>query len=61
MEQEQQAVCKQLGRKFIGIDNNPIYMHAAKKRIMKVDPIDTSNIEGVPDHSLLKKFLFINF
>ena len=33
------AVCKKLGRKFIGIDNNPIYMHAAKKRIMKIDPL----------------------
>ena len=30
------AICKKLGRKFIGIDSNPIYMHAAKKRIMKI-------------------------
>tara|TARA_B100001939_G_scaffold114612_1_gene99106 strand:+ start:219 stop:1322 length:1104 start_codon:yes stop_codon:yes gene_type:complete len=54
------AVCKKLGRKFIGIDSNPIYMHAAKKRIMKISPIDTSNIEGVPDANTSKKIPFYN-
>ena len=53
------AVCKKLGRKFIGIDNNPTYMHAAKKRIMKIDPIDTSNIESVPDANSSKKVPFL--
>ena len=53
------AVCKKLGRRFIGIDNNPTYMHAAK-RIMKIHPIDTSNIESVPDASSSKKVPFSN-
>ena len=35
-------------------------MHAAKKRIMKIDPIDTSNIESVPDASSSKKVPFSN-
>ena len=53
------AICKKLGRKFIGIDDNPIYMHAAKRRIMKVKPIDTSNIESIPTESP-KKIPFSN-
>ena len=50
MEQEQLGrSVNSLEESLLGIDNNPVYMHAAKKRIIKVDPIDTSNIESVPD------------
>tara|TARA_E500000331_G_scaffold321929_1_gene336478 strand:- start:841 stop:1944 length:1104 start_codon:yes stop_codon:yes gene_type:complete len=60
------VICKKLGRKFIGIENNLEYMHAAKKRIIKTKPIDTSKIEElsikpipekIPFSKLLKKGL----
>ena len=54
------AVCKKLGRKFIGIDNNPIYMHAAKRRIMKIKPIDTSVIEKIDTNNSSTKVPFSN-
>ncbi len=52
------AVCKKLGRKFIGIDNNSLYMKAAKERIMKVKPIDTSKIEEIANNNSSKKVPF---
>ena len=52
------AVCKKLGRKFIGIDNNSSYMKAAKKRIMLVNPVDTSEFENITNNKFLKKVPF---
>ncbi|MBF96890.1 MAG: Modification methylase DpnIIB [Alphaproteobacteria bacterium MarineAlpha9_Bin4] len=52
------AVCKKLGRNFIGIEKNSLYMKAAKQRIMQVEPIDTSAIEEVSNKNLLKKVPF---
>ncbi len=52
------AVCKKLGRKFIGIDNNSVYMKAAKERIMKVKPIDTSKVEEIANNNSSKKIPF---
>ena len=33
------VICKKLGRKFIGIENNPTYIKEAKKRILKTKKI----------------------
>ena len=33
------VICKKLGRKFIGIEKNPIYIKEAKKRILKAKKI----------------------
>ena len=52
------AVCKKLGRKFIGIEKSPIYLKEAKKRIMKVIPVDTSNIEKLSQFNSSKKIPF---
>ena len=49
------AVCKKLGRKFIGIESNLTYMKAAKKRILNVVPINTSEIEQSIKNNALKK------
>mgnify|MGYP000232606298 CR=1 FL=1 len=39
------VVCKKLGRKFIGIEKNPIYLKEAKKRILKVKKIKPTEIK----------------
>ena len=39
------VVCKKLGRKFIGIEKNPIYLKEAKKRILKVKKIKSTEIK----------------
>ena len=39
------AVAKELGRNFIGIDQNKKYVDAARARISKVVPVDLSKIE----------------
>ena len=39
------AVCKKLGRKFIGIEKNPIYIKEAKKRILSIERVDTTELE----------------
>ena len=39
------AVCKKLGRKFIGIEQNSEYIKEAKKRILKVKKLLKSEIE----------------
>ena len=39
------AICKKLGRKFIGIEKNSLYIREAKKRILKVNTISTNAIE----------------
>ena len=40
------AVCKKLGRKFIGIEKNSEYIKEAKKRILKVKKLQTSELEA---------------
>ena len=54
------AVCKKLGRKFIGIESNLTYMKAAKKRILNVVPINTNEIEQNIKNSALKKIPFMD-
>ncbi len=39
------AVCKRLGRKFIGIEKNPTYLKEAKKRILKIKKIKNEDIK----------------
>ena len=39
------AVCKKLGRKFIGIEKNATYLKEAKKRILKIKKIKTEDIK----------------
>ena len=39
------AICKKLGRRFIGIEKNPTYIKEAKKRILNVEKIDTTELE----------------
>ena len=39
------VVCKKLGRKFIGIEKNPTYLKEAKKRILKVKKIKSTEIK----------------
>ena len=39
------AVCKKLGRKFIGIEKNATYLKEAKKRILKIKKIKTEEIK----------------
>ena len=39
------AICKKLGRRFIGIEKNPTYIKEAKKRIMKVKKIKSTEIK----------------
>ena len=39
------AVCKKLGRKFIGIEKNSEYIKEAKKRILKVKKLQTYELE----------------
>ncbi len=38
------AMCKKLGRKFIGIEKNPYYLSAAKERILKVKRITSKKL-----------------
>ena len=59
MVQELQEQYVKTGRKFIGIDKNPIYMHAAKKN-NENKPVDTSGIENVVNTSNSKKIPFSN-
>ena len=40
------AVCKKLGRRFIGIEKNSEYIKEAKKRILKVKKLQTSELEA---------------
>ena len=39
------VVCKKLGRKFIGIEKNSTYIKEAKKRILKVKKIKSTEIK----------------
>ena len=39
------VICKKLGRKFIGIEKNPTYLKEAKKRILKVKKIKSTEIK----------------
>lgn len=39
------AICKKLGRRFIGIEKDPNYLKEAKKRILNVERIDTTELE----------------
>ena len=39
------AVCKKLGRTFIGIEKNATYLKEAKKRILKIKKIKTEDIK----------------
>ena len=39
------AVCKKLGRKFIGIEKNANYLKEAKKRILKIKKIKIEDIK----------------
>ena len=39
------AVCKKLGRKFIGIEKNVTYLKEAKKRILKIKKIKNEDIK----------------
>ena len=39
------VVCKKLGRKFIGIEKNATYLKEAKKRILKVKKIKSTEIQ----------------
>ncbi len=38
------VICKKLGRRFIGIEKNPLYIKEAKKRILKVKKLIIKNI-----------------
>ena len=42
------AVAKRLGRRYIGIEANPGYAAAAKKRIEQVFPLPADTVEAVP-------------
>ena len=46
------VVCKKLGRKFIGIEKSATYIKEAKKRILKVKKIKSTEIK------LLNKKIF---
>ena len=39
------AVCKKLGRKFIGIEKNSVYIKEAKKRIQKIKSVNIPTIK----------------
>ena len=52
------AICKKLGRKFIGIENNPTYMKAAKERIINIRPIEISKIQEQNDFNSSHKIPF---
>lgn len=49
------AAAKELGRQFIGIDREPIYVDAAQKRVDQIKPIDLSGIEvSAPKREAIK-------
>jgi len=43
------AVARRLGRKWIGIEREPAYVHVARERIASTLPLDESAMETVPD------------
>lgn len=49
------AAAKELGRKFIGIDREPIYVNAARERVENITPVDLSDIEvNAPKRDAIK-------
>ena len=49
------AAAKELGRQFIGIDREEVYINAARKRVDDVIPVDLSNIEvSTPKREAIK-------
>ncbi len=52
------AAAKMLGRKFIGIERDPVYAKAAKKRIAETKVIDIEALEAMPSKRDLPKVPF---
>lgn len=49
------AAAKELGRKFIGIDREPVYVNAARERVENITPVDLSDIEvNAPKRDAIK-------
>ena len=49
------AAAKELGRKFIGIDRESVYVNAARERVENITPVDLSDIEvNAPKRDAIK-------
>lgn len=54
------AVAKKLGRRFIGLERDPVYAKAARQRIDAVQPLDATSVAAAPSKRTEPRIPFLS-